>query len=77
MLGVYAFIGGGCQCFIGKGKVTPLKKLTKYPKFHSTFSKLDKEWIVLEDVTKYLEKFVCVMFGYVQETEVNMVKTQY
>ena len=49
----------------------------KYPKFHSTFSKLDKEWIVLEDVTKYLEKYVCVMFGYVQETEVNMVKTQY
>ena len=34
----------------------------KYPKFHSTFSKLDKEWIVLEDVTKYLEKFVCYVW---------------
>ena len=29
--------------FKGKGKVTPLKKLMKYPKFHSAFSKVGEE----------------------------------
>ena len=48
----------------------------KYPKFPSAFSKLGEEWIVPDDATKYLEEFVCVMYGYVQETSVNAVRTK-
>ena len=62
--------------FKGKGKVTPLKKLMKYPKFHSAFSKVGEEWIVPDDVTNYLKEFVCVIYGYVQETRVNALITK-
>ena len=48
----------------------------KYPKFPSAFSKLGEEWIVPDDATEYLEEFVCVMHGYVQETSVNAVRTK-
>ena len=48
----------------------------KYPKLHSAFSKLGEEWIVPEDVTKYLEELACVMYGYVRETLVNAMRTK-
>ena len=77
LLGVYVFTGEDCvSAFKGEGKVTPLKKLMKYPKFHSAFSKLGEEWIVPKDVTNYLEEFVFVMYGYVRETSVNAVRTK-
>ena len=66
--GVYVFTGEDCVgTFKGKGKITPLKILITYPKFHSAFKKLGKKLMVLEDVTKYLDDFVCVMYAYVQE----------
>ena len=38
------FTGQDCvKTFKGKGKVTPLKRLMKYCKFHSAFSKLGEE----------------------------------
>ena len=75
LLGVYVFTGEDCvSAFKGKSKVTPLKKLVKYPKFHSAFSKRGEEWIVPEDVTNYLEEFFCVMYEYVRETSVNAVR---
>ena len=43
----------------------------EYPKFQSAFSKLGNKWVVPEDITKYLEEFVCVMYGYVQKTSVS------
>ena len=42
-LGVYVFTGEDCVN-VFKGKIRPFKKLTV--KFHSAFSKHDKEWIV-------------------------------
>ena len=69
-------LGEDCvSAFKGKGKFTSLKKLMKYPKFHSAFSKLGEEWIVPEDVTKYFTEFICLMYGYVRETSVNAVRT--
>ena len=36
LLGFYVFTGENCaSAFKGKGKVTPLKKLLKTPRFHS------------------------------------------
>ena len=44
LLRVYVLTGEGfVSDFNDKGKVTPLKKLMKYPKFHSAFSKLGEE----------------------------------
>ena len=38
LLGFYVFSGEDCtSAFKGKGKVTPLKKLQKNPKFHKAF----------------------------------------
>jgi hypothetical protein len=38
LLGYYVFSGEDCtSAFKGKGKVTPLKKLQKYPRFHRAF----------------------------------------
>ena len=38
LLGFYVFTGEDCtSAFKGKGKVTPLKKLEKNPKFHEAF----------------------------------------
>ena len=38
LLGFYVFTGEDCtSAFKGKGKVTPLKKLMKNPKFHRAF----------------------------------------
>ena len=65
MLRVYVLTGEGfVSDFNDKGKVTPLKKLMKYPKFHSAFSKLGEEWIVPDDVTNSLEEFFCVTYGH-------------
>ena len=76
-VGSYVFTREDCvSTFKGQGKVAPLKKLMKYPKFHSAFSKLGEEWIVPEDVTKYLEKLVFTISGYVRETSVNAVRTK-
>ena len=51
-------LGKTVSAFKSKNKITPLKKLVKYPKFHSPFSKLSEEWIVLDNVTNFLEEFV-------------------
>lgn len=48
----------------------------KYPKLHSAFSKLVEERIVPKDVTNYLKEFLCVIYGYIQETTVNAVITK-
>ena len=38
LLGLYIFTGEDCtSAFKGKGKVNPLKKLMKFPKFHGVF----------------------------------------
>ena len=77
LLRVYVFTGEGfVSDFNGKCKVTHLKKLMKYPKLHSAFSKLVEERIVPKDVTNYLKEFLCVIYGYIQETTVNAVITK-
>ena len=48
----------------------------KCPEFHSPFSKPGEEWIVPDNVTNYLEDFLCVMYGYARETSVNTVRTK-
>ena len=75
LLAIYVFTGEDCtSAFKGKGKIAPLKKLMKYPKFHKAFSALGEEWSLPEDVMQSVEEFVCVMYGFVREKSVNSVR---
>ena len=75
LLAMYVFTGEDCMsAFKGKGKVTPLKKLMKYPKFHKAFAALGEEWSIPDDVMQSLEEFVCLMYGFVRERSVNTVR---
>lgn len=63
LLGFYVFTGEDCtSSFKGKGKVAPLKKLEKNPRFHKCFQQLGDDWNVNADVLKEVEKFTCLMY---------------
>ena len=72
LLGFYVFTGEDCtSSFKGKGKVAPLKKLEKKPRFHKCFQQLGDDWNVNADVLKEVEKFTCLMYGQSRETSVD------
>lgn len=75
LLGFYVFTGEDCtSAFKGKGKVSPLKKLMKYPRFHEYFGMLGDEWTVDEETHRMIETFTCIMYGYPKETSINQVR---
>ena len=49
------------SAFKGNGKVGPLKKLDKNPRFHDAFMKLGEEWNLESYVKKQLEEYSCLM----------------
>ena len=68
LLGFYVYTGEDCtSAFKGKGKVGPLKKLQKNPRFLKTFQNLGVDWNVKPDLHKELEEFTCLMYGYQHE----------
>ena len=76
LLGLYVFTGEDCtSAFKGKGKVGPLKKLQKNPRYLQTFQNLGVDWIVKSELHKKLEEFACLMYGYQRETNLNEVRT--
>ena len=77
MLGLYDFSGeDAISAFKGKGKVGPLKKLTKNPKYMKAFQRLGDDWTVDDTVYKDLEAFTCLMYGYPREKSVNVVRSK-
>ena len=77
LLGFYVWTGEDCtSSFKGKGKVGPLKKLEKNPRFQQTFSQLGNDWNLNPGVDKMLEQFTCLMFGYGREKSVDSVRTK-
>ena len=76
LLGYYIFTGEDTtSAFRGKGKVNPLKKLQKKPRFHSTFKALGNEWQLTDKIYDELEEFVCLMYGYPRHTKVNKARS--
>ncbi|XP_070198727.1 uncharacterized protein [Littorina saxatilis] len=74
LLGFYVYSGEDCtSAFKGKGKVGPLKKLEKNPKFHTAFRQLGDDWDVKLRVVKQLEEFTCLMYNYSREKSVDVV----
>ena len=77
LLGFYVFTGEDCtSAFKGKGKVGPLKKLQKQPKFQKAFANLGEEWTVSEDLLQCLEAFTCLIYGYPRIACLNEVRVQ-
>ena len=62
LLGLYVFTGEDCtSAFKGKGKIMPLKKLEKNPRFQKAFRELGDSWDVQPQLLRQLEHFVCMM----------------
>ena len=75
LLGLYVFMGEDCtSSFKEKGKVTPLKKLEKNPKFQEAFQHLGDSWDLEEDIIKKLEHFTCDMYGQCRESSVDAIR---
>lgn len=58
------------SAFKGKGKVGPLKKLEKNPRFHMAFRQLGDDWDVEPRVAKQLEQFTCMIYNHSRESSV-------
>uniref|UniRef100_UPI00358FCD05 uncharacterized protein n=1 Tax=Myxine glutinosa TaxID=7769 RepID=UPI00358FCD05 len=77
LLGFYVFSGEDCtSAFKGKGKVGPLKKLEKNPRFHKAFSQLGDNWTLKPEVLRQLEQFTCLMYGQSRESSVDVVRAK-
>jgi hypothetical protein len=77
LLGFYVYSGEDCtSAFKGKGKVGPLKKLEKNPRFHKAFRQLGDDWNVKPEVLKQLEQFTCLMYGENRESSVDVARTK-
>uniref|UniRef100_UPI00358DFFF2 uncharacterized protein isoform X2 n=1 Tax=Myxine glutinosa TaxID=7769 RepID=UPI00358DFFF2 len=77
LLGFYVFSGEDCtSAFKGKGKVGPLKKLEKNPRFHKAFSQLGDDWTLKPEVLRQLEQFTCLMYGQSRESSVDVVRAK-
>jgi len=77
LLGFYVFSGEDCtSAFKGKGKVGPLKKLEKNPRFHKAFSQLGDYWNVKPEVLRQLEQITCLMYGQSSESSVDVVRAK-
>ena len=76
LLGLHCFTGEDTNCaFKGKGKVNPLKKLEKKPKFMDTFRSLGHTLEVTDQTMTELEEFTCFMYGHQRIKSVNKART--
>ena len=73
LAGAYAFLGiDYSPAFFGKGKVEPLEIMTMKNKFLDGFASLGENALTV-DIMAVIEKFVCWMYGYRKQSEINEV----
>ena len=76
LLGLHCFTGEDCNCcFKGQGKLKPIKKLLKKPKFMETFKRLGNSWEASTTTKADLEEFTCFMYGHPKVKSVDKVRT--
>lgn len=77
LLGFYVFTGEDCtSAFKGKGKVGPLKKLEKNPRFHKVFRELGNDWSINGLMLNQLEQFTCLMYSQSRDLSVDAVRSK-
>ena len=75
LIGLYCYTGEDCNsAFKGKGKIGPLKKLEKNPRFQKVFAELGSRWDVEPSLLTDLEAFTCIMYGHTRVTDVDEVR---
>jgi hypothetical protein len=73
--GLHALTGSDfTAAFMGKGKVRPYNLMNKSQRHRIAIGKLGEENVVSEDVMKDIESFVCALYGYHKETNVDCVR---
>ncbi|KAM3608646.1 uncharacterized protein V6R79_002193 [Siganus canaliculatus] len=76
-LGCYVFSGEDrTRTFKGKGKVTPLKRLQKNPRFQKVFSQLGTSWPVTDLLQQEQKFFTCIMYGHGQLKSIDAVRAK-
>ena len=76
LLGFHVFTGEDTtSAFQGKGKINPLKRMLKKPRFQNTFQNLGKELVPCQKLIEELEEFTCEMYGYPRVKQVNKVRS--
>ena len=75
LMGLYCYTGEDCSsAFKGKGKVRPLQKLEKNPRFQEVFAKLGSDWDIDEYIMNEVEQFTCLMYGYPRLSSIDEVR---
>ncbi|KAK6168047.1 hypothetical protein SNE40_021951 [Patella caerulea] len=75
LVGLHPFTGcDSVSAFKGKGKIKALKLMLNSPQYITTFCELGKSWELRPNLRKDLEKFVCDLYGWKDETDINTVR---
>ena len=73
--GLHALTGSDyTAAFMNKGKVRPFKLMCKSPTYAKILAKLGEEPAVTEQLQRDIEQFVCALYGYPDQTNVNTVR---
>ena len=73
--GIHALTGSDyTAAFMGKGKIRPFKLMINTPRYRISIGKLGDENLVSEDLMKDIESFVCALYGYPKEVNVDNVR---
>ena len=60
----------------GRGKVGPLKKLEKNPRFNKLFLQFGEEWILKSHVLEQFDEFTCLVYGQNRESSMDGLRTK-
>ena len=70
---MHIFTGEDCtSAFKGKGKIVPLKKMQKFPRFQKAFEELGSDWSLDPNTLNEVEKFVCAMDGHFKMSNLDV-----
>ena len=67
----------GCDtvsAFAGLGKSKAFKIMAKNVDYIKLFEKLGKDWYLEEEIMRYIEGFVCHLYGYSEMKDINMLQ---
>jgi len=75
LLSLHAFSGcDSCSAFKGKGKVKPIKTLTKSVRYQQAFCEIGQSADVSLHVKETLEEFTCALYGDYREKHVDSLR---
>ena len=75
LIGSHAFTGNDfVSSFFKKGKQVCFKAMKKLEVYMDAFSSLGNEWSIDSTLTTILEKFLCHLYGFKSDSNINTVR---